>query len=70
MKISELIKMLENEKGIHGDIDVHIQATEIDEDGSVVAGGGYYGSPYEIRLLKSINDMAVCFDKVVFCDDD
>lgn len=69
MKISDLIKMLEQEKGIHGDLEIHVQATEIDKDGDVIAGGGYYGDPYGIKKLHPTDEMAICFDKVVFVDD-
>lgn len=84
MKLSELIEMLETEKRIHGDIGVHIQATEIDGSGQIAAGYeinklcmishvtagiGYYGAPYEINKLSRTGEMAVCFDKVVFTDD-
>lgn len=69
MKISDLIEMLEQEKRIHGDLKVHIQATEIGEDGDVVAGGGYYDRPYEIKTWRHTTELIVSFDKVVIVDD-
>lgn len=66
MKISELIEMLEKEKSIHGDLEVITTAIEIDEDGDVAAGGGYYGEPYEIGKWPNSDKMLIRFDKVLY----
>lgn len=67
MKLSQLIHMLNQELDTRGDIDVYTRTTKI-KNGSV-AGGGFYGLPYEIDTFEPHQDIAMCFDKVVFLDE-
>ena len=69
MKISDLIEMLENERRIHGDIEVHVRATEVDDEGSVVFGGSYYGQPYDVKSLRRTEELVLYFDKVIHSED-
>ncbi len=69
MKISDLIEMLETERRIHGDIEVHVQATEVDSEGWVAFGGSYYGQPYDVKPFRSTEELVLHFDKVIHSED-
>ena len=66
MRLDDLIRDLQQERGIHGNLEVAVQGTVIDHDGEVKEGHRVNEPVYQIMRDKQADDMVMVFERVMY----